>query len=183
MIWKNVHKSVRIMDLKIQRCQKPLIKGKTAFVQATKDSPALTETEQDAGALLSNASFELNRLRKDLIKPGASYRYTHLCKPSVRTSKWLFGDDLHKAVKEMDEEQKAAGVMRNRPPYPLQGGKCTTHIDTQCLVEGENHTNRTSTKKLDGCSTEGIRHISLFYEEAATTHDPSEGDRTSVFFA
>lgn len=66
------------MDLKIQRCQKPLIKGKTAFVQATKDSLAFTETEQDAGALLSNASFELNRLRKDLIKPGLATA-THIC--------------------------------------------------------------------------------------------------------
>ena len=69
--------------------------------------------------------FELNQLRKDLIKPDLIPRYTHLCKPSVKTTQWLFGDELSKVMKEMDEEQKAAGVMRNRrlhsQPGPQRG--------------------------------------------------------------
>ena len=72
-------------------------------MRSMKDTPELNEIQQDAVALLANAQFELNQLRKDLIKPDLIPRYTHLCKPSVKTTQWLFGDELSKVMKEMDD--------------------------------------------------------------------------------
>ena len=115
LIWENVSTKSKTLDLKLQRCQRPLVKGLTAVLGAF-DSANLTEQQQDAVALLSNAVFELNNTRKDLLKPELNQRYAHLCKVVTPTSEWLFGDDLHKRVREMDEEQKTVGVMRHPKP-------------------------------------------------------------------
>ena len=96
------------------------MKGLTAFLRSASTRTAattgddLSDMQQDAVALLANASYELNMLRKSLIRPDINTRYTHLCKPSVKTTQWLFGDDLHKTVKEMDEQQKTVGAIRGR---------------------------------------------------------------------
>lgn len=113
VIWDNLSLSSRNVDVKMQRCQKPLVKGITALIEAFKDRSApLSEAEQDGIALLCNAVFELNIFRKELIKPELNKRYSHLCKPSVTPTQWLFGDDLQKTVKELDEQQKAVGAIR-----------------------------------------------------------------------
>ena len=117
-IWENLAPHTRSRDLKLQRIQKPLTQGLTAFIQTL--TPAnLTETQQDALALICNANFELNCLRKEQIKPDLNVKYSHLCKPATPVSKFLFGDDLTKRVKDLTEQQKAAaGVVRGqRKPY------------------------------------------------------------------
>ncbi|XP_041481777.1 uncharacterized protein LOC121428949 [Lytechinus variegatus] len=112
LVWDNLRPHARTLDMKIQSGQRPLVKGITALMNSLKDVPELNETQQDAVALLGNAHFELNQLRKNFIKPELHPRYTYLCKPSVKTTQWLFGDELSRTIKEMDEEQKAVGVMR-----------------------------------------------------------------------
>lgn len=50
---------------------------------------------------------------RSFIKPDINPRFTHLCKLSNAVSKWLFGNDLGKKVKNINEEQKAtAEVIR-----------------------------------------------------------------------
>ena len=134
LIWENLSPHVRNLDLKIQRCQKPLIRGLVALLKATNDSPKLSVEQEDSVALLASAHFELNQLRKELIKPDLNNRYTHLCKPRVKTTEWLFGDDLHKAVKELDEEQKTVGVMRSRQGRHSHRGRRFTPY--QSLIQG-----------------------------------------------
>ena len=120
-IWENLSSHTRSRDLKLQRIQKPLTRGLTAFIQTlTPDS--LSETQQNALALLCNANFEVNCLRKEQIKPDLNAKYSHLCKPTTPVSQYLFGDDLTKRVKDLTEQQKAAaGVVRGqrktRPQY------------------------------------------------------------------
>ena len=124
IIWDNLSGKVRALDLRLQKCLKPLVKGMTAMLRTANTSRGeaeeLTDTQQDAIALIANASYELNTLRKSLIKPDINSRYTHLCKPSVKTTQWLFGDDLHKTVKEMDEQQKTVGAIRGRTFFRQQ---------------------------------------------------------------
>lgn len=134
LVWENLSPHVRNLDLKLQRCQKPLISGLVALLKATKGSPQLSTEQEDSVALLASAHFELNQLRKELIKPDLNSRYTHLCKPRVKTTEWLFGDDLHKAVKELDEEQKTVGVMKNR--HGRQSHKSRRFTPYQNLVQG-----------------------------------------------
>lgn len=114
LIWENLDGKTRSLDLKIQRCQKPLIKGMTALLTSMNTRDGYAEPEQDSLALLASANYELNLLRKELIKPDLNQRYSHLCKPSVKSTEWLFGDDLPKTVKDLDEQQKAAGAMRQQ---------------------------------------------------------------------
>ena len=111
LIWENLGAKTRTMDVKIQNCQKPLVKGITAVLKNIGDRKT-TEAEEDSIALLANANYQLNLIRKDLIKPELNQRYAHLCKPNVKSTEWLFGDDLTKTVKDLDEQQKTAGVMR-----------------------------------------------------------------------
>ena len=75
----------------------------------------MTETHQDALALICNANFELNCLRKDLLKPDLDPQVRHLCKPSVPATRLLFGDNLNKQVKDLKEEQAtAAGIVKGQ---------------------------------------------------------------------
>lgn len=114
IIWDNINAKTRSVDLKIQRCQRPLVKGLISLTRSLDgDKRPLTELEQDCMALLANAHFELNSLRKELIKPDLHHRYSHLCKPEVKPTQWLFGSDLPKAVRNLDEEQKAVGVVKH----------------------------------------------------------------------
>ena len=120
-IWENLKGYTRTKDLKLQRVQKALAKGLTAFARSV-DGQDLTDTQQDTLALLCNAQFELNCLRRDCIRPDINTKYTHLCKASnvLTPSKQLFGDDLSKQVKDLQEEHKAAvGVVKGGrgPPY------------------------------------------------------------------
>ena len=111
LIWDNINSKTRSMDLKIQRCEKPLIKGLIALATSL-GGKTLSNSEQDALALFSNAVFELNLLRKELIKPDINHKFSHLCKHTNKPSQFLFGDDLPKSVKELEEEHKTVGAMK-----------------------------------------------------------------------
>lgn len=114
-IWDSVSSSARSKDLKLQRIQKPLTKGITALAQCFPKDKPMTSAQQDAVAMLCNANYELNCLRKDYFKPEMNTRFTHLCKPSVPVTTWLFGDNLSSQVKELNEEQKTTtGMMRKQ---------------------------------------------------------------------
>ncbi|XP_041478237.1 uncharacterized protein LOC121426135 [Lytechinus variegatus] len=116
VIWENLSPSTRSRDLKLARVQKSLTRGLTAFTRSI-SSGNLSPSQQDALALLSNANYEMNALRKEQIKPDMNAAYSHLCKPTIPVTKFLFGDDLGKRVKDMTEEQKATGrVVKTSEP-------------------------------------------------------------------
>jgi hypothetical protein len=127
VIWDKIQQSTRSRDLKIQRVQKPLVKGITAYANELKSS-SLNENQLDTLALLCHANFEMNCLRKEFIKPDINVKYVHLCKPTNPVTKWLFGDDLSQKVKDMKEEQKVAeGVMRSSPSSSRRGHSASAY--------------------------------------------------------
>ncbi len=110
-IWESMSSKARSRDLKIQRVQRPLIKGITALARSANVDDSGT---QDTLALLANANFELLCLRKELLKPEINTKYAHLCRPTVKPTEFLFGD-IGKMVKELDEQHKAsAGLFHNK---------------------------------------------------------------------
>ena len=116
-IWENLPVTTKARDIKIQRAQKSLSKGLNAYLR-TLSSSSISETQQDALALLCNAQYELNCLRKDFIKPDLNSKYSHLCKPSTPVSRLLFGDNLSKQVKDLKDQQLAtAGVTKGSYGY------------------------------------------------------------------
>ncbi|XP_071506285.1 uncharacterized protein [Diadema antillarum] len=116
-IWEHLQSVTRNRDLKLQRVQKCLTRGIGALLRSL-DARDISESQQDALALLSNAHFELNCVRKDLIKPDINSEYVHLCKPSTPVTQLLFGDDLTRQMKDLKEQHKAsAGVMRTQQKH------------------------------------------------------------------
>ena len=113
-IWDNLKGHTRTKDLKLQRVQKALSRGLTAFARSV-DGHDLSDIQQDTLALLCNAQFELSCLRRECIRPDINPKFSHLCKASnvLTPSKQLFGDDLSKRVKDFQEEHRAAvGVVK-----------------------------------------------------------------------
>ena len=113
-IWDYLPTTTKSRDLKLQRVQRSLTRGISAFTRSVSTGD-ISDTQQDALALICNANFELNCLRKELIKPDLNARFTHLCKPTLPATRLLFGDDLGKQVKDLKDQQLAsAGVMRGK---------------------------------------------------------------------
>lgn len=130
-IWENLNPTTRARDLKLQRIQSALVKGITAFAQ-TLSASELSEKQQDALGLLCSSNFELNALRKDLIKPGLNAKFAHLCKPQNPVTKQLFGDDLGKKVKDIQEEQRAAaGVVKGSKPFSTGNSRQRPYSQSQ----------------------------------------------------
>ena len=99
--------------------------GKGAIAVArTKEE--LTEDQMNGLTCLATASYEMNMLRRDLIKPGLHEKFSQLCKPTVPVTENLFGNDLTKHIKDIDEVHKATGKMAKQPrfapySYPRRG--------------------------------------------------------------
>lgn len=112
-IWNGLPAFSKTRDLKFQRLQKNLTRGINAYIH-TLSAQDITDQQQDALALLCSANFELNSLRKESMKPDIGFQFQHLCKPSTPVTKFLFGDDLGKQMKDIREEQKATeGVLKS----------------------------------------------------------------------
>jgi len=113
-IWGSISTKSRSVDLKIQRVQKFLIKG---LIAMTRDMLEVKNSQEDALACLTSANFEMNMLRRELLKP--ELKLQNICKPSVKVTSWLFGDDLGNQIKDITESQKATVqvVKTNIPSY------------------------------------------------------------------
>lgn len=57
----------------------------------------------DSLALLGHANKQMNMTRRGLIKPELRYEYLHLYAQSVTYTAWLFGDDISKTAKEIED--------------------------------------------------------------------------------
>ena len=118
-IWDGMSMTAKNNDLKLQKMQKNLMKATIAF---TKDMKKPTENEQNALACLAAANFELNMIRRDLIKPGLQSKFAQLCKPSVPVTKNLFGDELSRHIRDLSEVHRATGVTNKYQRYsPYRG--------------------------------------------------------------
>lgn len=111
-IWEMISSAVKTRDLRLQCLQKSLVKGITAFAQNL-SSDNLTEAQQDGLALLCDTNFQLCTIRKEGIKPDLGQFGRKLCKRQVKSSQYLFGDDLGQTLKEFKDEKKAMeGIMK-----------------------------------------------------------------------
>jgi hypothetical protein len=62
----------------------------------------------DSLTLISHSVYEANLGRRELIRPDLNEHYKQLCSSQTPISKFLFGDDLPKAVKEISETNKVS---------------------------------------------------------------------------
>ena len=62
----------------------------------------------DSLTLISHSVYEANLIRRELIRPDLNEHYKQLCSSQTPISKFLFGDDLPKAVKEISQTNKVS---------------------------------------------------------------------------
>lgn len=113
-IWDSLRPHVRQNDSKLQKVQSLMVKGLTAIAQTPGELPANLE---DGMACLASAIYEMNMLRRDFIKPGLQDKFAPLCKPAIPVTENLFGDDLPKRIKDIDEVHKVTGKVAKQQRY------------------------------------------------------------------
>ena len=72
----------------------------------------------DSLALFGHANRQVNMTRRELIKPELRYEYLHLCAQTVPYTSWLFGDDISKTAKEIEDCSKIGHKLQ----YNNRGG-------------------------------------------------------------
>ena len=81
--------------------------GLTKEKNATVNVHKLLDLSTDALALLGNTNRLLNLRRRDCKKSDLRQDYVHLCSTTVPFTDYLFGDDVSKTVKDIQEVNRA----------------------------------------------------------------------------
>ncbi|PIK45243.1 hypothetical protein BSL78_17887 [Apostichopus japonicus] len=117
IIWDKIKPGTRSKDIKVQKAQSVLVKSMTALVVTIKDFLEGRPQKEvhglfDTLALLAQGNLQLNLARRELIKADLSRDFATLCSQNVPVTKFLFGDDISKELKDIVNANKmAAKVM------------------------------------------------------------------------
>jgi len=122
-IWAKMRSSSKSRDLKMQKIETSMLKSMHPIISLTDKLLALKSKPQniskedvscflrftlDSLTLMSHSVYEANLVRRELIRPDLNEHYKQLCSSQTPISKFLFGDDLPKAVKEISETNKVS---------------------------------------------------------------------------
>ena len=142
LVWDIVSPAARSRDKKLQTIETTIVKS-ASIITKTVDKAAKMEKEckekggecdighvidkcNDALALLGHANKQINMFRRDLLKPEMRNEYSHLCTHSLPYTDQLFGDDVSKTAKEIEECSRMGhklqygptrGSFRGRPGF------------------------------------------------------------------
>ncbi|XP_012934980.1 uncharacterized protein LOC106011106 [Aplysia californica] len=128
-IWAVLKGSAKRIDTKLTAIQNLVGKSAVAVAQCAdelaKSDPALTKRLIDALALLGHAHKCLTLQRKDRQKYALPSDIRAICDPSVEenaeTSKFLYGDDVKKALKEAKESKRLTSSLKaDYTPYSFK---------------------------------------------------------------
>lgn len=133
-IWNQLSAQKKKTDLQLSNIQQTARKVLFANLQMTSvlmeagrqmDTKSLLAQVVDSVALLGHISHNLSQLRRDQIRPALKSDYASICSSSSEhnDSKYLFGDDLPKRLREAKESCRIGNTMshntrhHNRKPY------------------------------------------------------------------
>lgn len=111
-IWHPAQPRARSIDVKAQKVQKSLQSGISALV-SNLDKPS--QSQIDALACLSAANTELNAMRREIFRAELAPKYLHLCRPSVKVTDFLFGDNLANTLRDIESTNKATSQVVKNP--------------------------------------------------------------------
>lgn len=131
-IWSKIRSNTKTKDLKMQKLETSLIKSMLPTLQLAdklldlkmNDKPA-SKTEVceflalalDSLTLMGHSVNEINLQRRDLIQPDLNDQFRQLCGTQTPISKLLFGDDLPKSVKEINETNRVGQRVSYKKNY------------------------------------------------------------------
>ena len=121
VFWEALPKFAQDLDARLQTVQESICKAGTLVAGLLQESNAQTEIGvklmkdgMDAVAFLGHANANLNFRRKELLRPHIAPNFKHLCSATVPFTADLFGDDISRTVKEIQEVNKLSGVTNVR---------------------------------------------------------------------
>ena len=124
MIWDALPSSARARDKKCQNLEASVVAASKILAKALAKFATLDKVDagvyakdefvEECGtalALLGQSNKQINALRKDLLRPELKSEYKHLCNVNTPVSVLLFGDDITKTAKEIEEYAKITNKM------------------------------------------------------------------------
>lgn len=139
-IWTKLPPPSKSRDIRMQKSQKHLEKSISSLsiladdilsvkTNKTPEKLDLNDTLRkllDAITLVGLAQQELSLKRRELMKLDMNPEYRQLCSAQVPVTKLLFGDDLPKSIKDLNETNKVAGKLgfqnsRGKDAYANKG--------------------------------------------------------------
>jgi len=139
LVWDVMSPQSRSLDKKMQQIATSAVKAgvhltKTMSMLVDVDKDSFNEDRKkeildgcnDALALMGHANYQVNMTRRDLLRPELKREYSHLCTHSLPVTKELFGDDISKTAREIEDSAKIGfkmsgqygrGNYRGRPMF------------------------------------------------------------------
>ncbi|CAC5388208.1 unnamed protein product [Mytilus coruscus] len=112
-IWQFLRRKAKTADLNLQTIQKslgcgmvPLIRVAEILKSKTPDVKLMRENISKALAILSNTHFELSIKKRMSLKPHIDKKYHQLCNRNEDVGSSLFGDEVGKRLKDINEINK-----------------------------------------------------------------------------
>ena len=122
-IWSQLSSTKKRTDLHLFNIQQVVLKVAAASLQTTNalansksgdDQSHLLAQSVDIIALLAHAHTQISQLRREQIKPILKQEYSTISSAEIQPdSKWLFGSDLAKTLKDAKEASSISSSLRN----------------------------------------------------------------------
>ena len=134
LIWDAISHGARTNDKKLQNIETSVVKAATILVKSVNKMAVLEQENEKYGELIENcndvlailghSNRQINLMRRDLMKPEIKTEYAHLCTHSLPFTHELFGDDVSKTAKEIEDCAKISnkihrGGLRGRPNFRI----------------------------------------------------------------
>lgn len=135
LVWDVMTQQSRSLDRKMQMIATSIVKA-GVFLAETMDKaakieikltkigkegelnmPEIIEGCHSAIALMGHANYQVNMTRRDLLRPELKREYSHLCTHSLPVTKELFGDDVSKTAREIEDFAKIGSKLSGQPSY------------------------------------------------------------------
>ncbi|VDI16064.1 Hypothetical predicted protein [Mytilus galloprovincialis] len=128
-IWHLLNRQARSDDLSFQTIQRILGFG---IVPVIRTAEALTKPDavkmvakmrvniNNALSMLCAAFFEISYVRRMTLKNNMDQKYHQLCTRHLDVTEYLFGDDVSKKVKDINDAQKMKGVVNTATSKKLE---------------------------------------------------------------
>lgn len=111
-IWDIISPQAQSAEGKMQIIERAIVKASTVLVNTvnkmvdTDENSNAIDGCNDALAILGHTNRKVNITRRELMKPEMCSEYVHVCVQSVEYTSFLFGDDVQKRAKEIEDGSK-----------------------------------------------------------------------------
>lgn len=109
LIWDIISPQAQSVKRKMQIIQRAIVKASTVLVNtvntmaATDENNNAIDRSNDALAILGHTNRKVNITRRELMKPEMCSEYVHVCAQSVEYTSFIYGDDVQKSAKEIED--------------------------------------------------------------------------------